>query len=158
MKALFIFILCTTALFARNGAYNLRDVGPDTRNYLVSVENGLLGETAWRSYSATNLSTSDYTGTNTYYTIVDLVDADNQKMRWLTQSVAGFSVSTGGTAGTFEAALSSSTLSFTAGSAVATLTLTGAFSIGSTVTVSFPALSFGAVSSVTGSKVLTFNE
>lgn len=154
-----IFAMLNCATFAVDkGLSDLRNLDTDTRVYLKSVENGILGETVWKSYSATQLSTADYTGTNTYYMRVNLVDADNKPMLWFNQSVASFSVSTGGTTGDHLAALSSSTLSFVDGSATATLTLTGAFSIGSTVTVSFPLLDVGAVSSAIGSRVLTFTE
>ena len=160
-RILSLILFCTvfgSSFAAGNPAKDLSGEIPDLRIYLQSIENALLGETTWKSYTATNLATSDYTGTNSYYFRVDLVDADNKPCRWFNQSVAAFSVSTGGTTGTFDAGLSSTTLTFVAGSAPATLTLTGAFSIGSTVTLSFPALSFGAVSAVTATKVLTFNE
>jgi hypothetical protein len=154
-----IFLLISFSSFAVDkGLSDLRNLDPDTRFYLNSVQNGILGETIWKSYTASSLSTADYSGTNTYYMRVNLVDADNKDMLWLDQSVASFTVSTGGTTGDHLATLSSGTLSFVDGSATATLTLTGAFSIGSTVTLSFPLLNVGAISSTVGNRVLTFTE
>jgi len=161
MNNLFIllcFMVFLPAAIANNDASRLRDVGPDTREYLNSVQNALLGETTYRSYDNTEILTSAFTAPTTYYLPVEFVDADNNIARWLTQSISTFSVATSALTTTvaFSASITTGTLNFVGGSASAVITVTGTPNHGSYVTLTMPAVSSGVISAVTATRILTF--
>lgn len=157
-KILILLMLVPLALAGGKSAKDFTSLTPDFREYLVSIESGLVNDEKWRSWSSTSVATSNYTSPTTYYLTFDLVDDQNRRMQWFSGSVSSFTVSTS-VAGVFAAALTTDIIDFKAGRGAAGVTLTGSVSIGSTVTVSAPTFTQGvATVSTTGSRILTFTE
>lgn len=160
MRALLLsFLLLTSLAFSgeKSGA-DFRNFAPDFREYLVSVEHGLINDEAWRSIDPQSVATSAYTSPTSYFLTFDLVDSEGVRMQWFNGSVSGFDVATS-VAGAFSAALTTDILNFHAGRSSAGVVLTGTVAIGSTVTVSAPTFTSGiATVSATATRVLTFSE
>lgn len=156
MKKLFLFLLVCSAVQANQAAKYLFGESPELREYLQALESGLNGEAQWYSVPTEQLSTASYVTTATIAIPVRLIDDQGKKMYWFNESVSGFSVSDTGASGT--ATLGSSTLLLDGGVAGMVVILSGTWSVGDSVTVSFPAISRGVLNSVTASAVLTFTE
>lgn len=162
MKRIFnllTYLLIVSMSYAVQPAAKLQGVDMSTRIYLQSVENGMMGESAWKSNSNAELSTSSYTTTSTLYYPVKLVDDDEHNMYWFNDTLSGWSVSSSATATVAGPTLTTSTLNFVAGSAGVGIILTGTWSIGDTITLSAPAISTGVLSVSTAAvQILTFTE
>ena len=165
MKKILSFILCVLmvpAVLAMQPAMDLTGQDVNLRIYLDSVQKALAGKAVWNSIAATESATSAYATTTTIYPLVRLVDDNERPMYWLNDTISGFSVaqSVGGTTvatGVAGATIGTDTLKFVAGSAASSIVLTGAWSIGDTVTLSAPALSIGiGTVSLKSQVVLTF--
>lgn len=152
------FVLIPLSMAGGGDASTLTYFNPDARSYLTSVQKLLINDVQWRSYSNLELSTATYNAsTETVYITADLVDSDDDLLRAFTSSVGTVSFTTAGS-GSGGATLTTSTLILSGGSVGFGLTLTGAWSIGNTITVSFPSISLGGLSAVTATRVLTFSE
>lgn len=159
MKKILLFLMLVPLVAAGGkSAKDFMNMTPDFREYLVSVESGLINDEEWRSLDVSTTSTAAFSSPTTYYLTFDLVDDQNRRMQWFNGSVSAFTVSTS-VAGVFSAALTTDIIDFNAGRGAAGVTLTGSVSIGSTVTVSAPTFTQGvATVSTTASRVLTFSE
>jgi len=159
MKKILLFLMMVPLVAAGGkSAKDFMNMTPDFREYLVSVESGLINDEEWRSLDVSTTSTAAFSSPTTYYLTFDLVDDQNRRMQWFNGSVSAFTVSTS-VAGVFSAALTTDIIDFNAGRGAAGVTLTGSVSIGSTVTVSAPTFTQGvATVSTTASRVLTFSE
>ena len=148
--------------FAMQPAMRLTGQDYNLRVYLDSVQKALQGETVWGSITATEAATSSYTTTTTIYQLIRLVDDDARPMYWFNDTISGFSVvatvsSSTAASSTAGATIGTDTLTFKAGSAAASIVLTGTWSIGDSVALSAPALSIGIGDvSLKSQAVLTF--
>lgn len=165
MKHLFLIIVFLCSLmpgFAMQPAMSLTGQDYNLRVYLDSVQKALQGETAWSSIAATEAATSSYTTTTTIYQLIKLVDDDARPMYWFNDTISGFSVvatvsSSTAASSTAGATIGTDTLTFNAGSAAASIVLTGTWSIGDSIALSAPALSIGIGDvSLSSQAVLTF--
>lgn len=162
LKLFIVLILVTSSSFCNQRARNLLSLDPSVRTYLESVQNALQGETVWNSITATEAATSSYTTTTTIYQLIKLVDDDAKPMYWFNDTISGFSVvatvsSSTAISSTAGATIGTDTLSFNAGSAAASIVLTGTWSIGDSIALSAPALSIGIGDvSLSSQAVLTF--
>lgn len=164
MRNLFLcvwFFVATLSVHAGGlAAKDLTGTNVQTRDYLKSVEIGMQGDAAWRSYSAIPLSTAVYNATTQVISFpVQLVGPYNERMQWFNDNVTSFTATQSITASTGGATISDSSPDFYAGSTGITITVTGnEWSIGDTITVSFPALSDGVLDAATSSQILTFTQ
>lgn len=165
MKKVLSFILCLLMVItvqALQPAMSLTGQDYNLKVYLDSVQKALQGETVWNSITATEAATSSYTTTTTMYQLIRLVDDDARPMYWFNDTVSGFSVvatvsSSTAASSTAGATIGTDTLTFYAGSAPATITLTGTWSVGDSVALSAPALSIGiGTVSLKSQAILTF--
>lgn len=159
MNLLFCFFMILPLTLAGGGdASTLTYFQPDAREYLTSVQKLLINDVQWRSYDNLSLSTATYNAsTETVYISADLVDTNDDLLRAFTSSVGTVSFTTAGS-GSGGVTLTTSTLVLSGGSVGFGLTLTGTWSIGNTITVSFPSISLGGLTAVTASRILTFSE
>lgn len=152
------FILIPLSMAGGGDASTLTYFKPDARSYLTSVQKLLINDVQWRSYDNLSLSTATYNAsTETVYITADLVDTNDNLLRAFTSSVGTVSFTTAGT-GSGGATLTTATLVLTGGSVGFGLTLTGTWSIGNTITVSFPGISLGGLSASSSTRILTFSE
>ena len=165
MKKVLSFILCVLmvpAVFAMQPALNLTGQDYNLRVYLDSVQKALAGKTVWSSITATEAATSSYATTTTIYPMIKLVDDNERQMYWFNDTISGFSVvatvsSSTAASSTAGATIGTDTLKFVAGSAAASIVLTGTWSVGDSVALSAPALSIGiGTVSLKSQNVVTF--
>lgn len=156
--SLFIFLACISFVDAV-GAKDLSGIDYSLKSYLQSLEKGMNGESAYKSYANISLSTATYNATTLSYSFpVNIVDDLNNNMQWFNDEVSTFSVTQSGNATLQGGTLSTGTAQFNSGSSGLTVTLTGTFSIGDYLTVTLPAISSGVISAVTATQILTFTE
>jgi uncharacterized membrane protein len=162
IKYIFTALLLIPLLFAGDkSASDFRNLTPDFREYLISVESGIVNAEQWNSINPVSVATSEYTSPTNYYVNFRIVDSTGRQMQWFNESISGFSVSTSALTTTqdFTALILSDTVTFKAGSAGVGFTVTGEVSIGSLITVSAPLYSSGvATIAATASRVVTFTE
>lgn len=160
LALLILSVVGVTTYAGDGGAASMKYINSDHREYLESVEKGMIGDALWKSLTTIQLTTSDYTagGDQIYGLRIQVVDSTGKRARWLTTSIANFSLSTNGPSGVLTATLPSSTLSFIGGSAGVKINATGPFSIGDQIRVTAPALVIGNVSSAAKTWILSFTQ
>jgi len=81
-KILLLLMLVPLAFAGGKSAKDFTNLTPDFREYLVSIESGLVNDEEWRSLDVSTTSTAAFSSPTTYYLTFDLVDDQNRRMQW----------------------------------------------------------------------------